>query len=402
MLPARASRSNAPRSSRRIRVEIRGQTRVLKWFPGTTAAELMEQVGDIAHLSGAVAFRLRDKATGDFVELSPRVADGTTLQLVEAESQSLQPAAAATVPAKGGVAAAQSGAPATAESAVPQSWSVVTRIDQDAPAAVELTARSHPELWASLSSQVACVGEVSKIVRCEDADLWSTFVLEKKKLVKRWRARAAKDQMSDEWRCGPGCWTSGAGTQLDRAPRSSGPLEERVLFHTANAPIPAIFEEGFDMRLAAPGNFGRGIYLSDDPRKCDAYWRGQHHDAPRDGSRVIFVAQVLLGESKIYRKGQNDRTLVREPERERAATGSSGFGYQQNRRHSTDRYDSVQGHINTADEFIIYQNSRAYPMFAIEYVPKRRAVSAVVPGAMSFRPAAIVVGDPPGFRWKRS
>ena len=98
MLPARASRSNAPRSSRRIRVEIRGQTRVLKWFQGTTAAELMEQVGDIAHLSGAVAFRLRDKATGDFVELSPRVADGTTLQLVEAESQSLQPAAAATVP----------------------------------------------------------------------------------------------------------------------------------------------------------------------------------------------------------------------------------------------------------------------------------------------------------------
>jgi hypothetical protein len=40
-------------------------------------------------------------------------------------------------------------------------------------------------------SQRTCVGEVSKIVRCEDADLWSTFVLEKKKLVKRAQDRLA-------------------------------------------------------------------------------------------------------------------------------------------------------------------------------------------------------------------
>ena len=123
--------------------------------------------------------------------------------------------------------------------------------------------------------------------------------------------------------------------------------------------------------------------MSDNPRKCDAYWRGQHDDAPQDGSRVIFVAQVLLGESKIYRKGQTDQALVREPERnasKMATYGSSrhAFGYrgsQPNQQHSTDRYDSVQGHINVADEYIVYTNSRAYPMFAVTYKPQPAASS---------------------------
>lgn len=355
-------------SSRRIRLEIRGITRVLKWYSGTTTAELLQNVRDLAHLSPAAPFRLRDRSTGAFVELTPLLACGTTLELVE------EPAASE----------------ATTEPVVPQSWTVVSS-DEDPPAAVELTAQSHPELWASLCTQIECVGKLTKVVRCEDFDLWSTFLLEKRKLLKRWRARAVKEHKPEEWRCGPGCWASGDGTQLDALPNSGG-VEERVLFHTANAPVAAIFEEGFDMRLAAPGNFGRGIYLSDNPRKCDAYWRGQHDDAPRDGSRVIFVAQVLLGESKIYRKGQTDQMLVREPERNDNGTTSHGparhaFGYrtgQPNRQHSTDRYDSVQGYINVADEYIVYSNSRAYPMFAVTYKPQSRAASSNLPGVPLF------------------
>ena len=163
-----------------------------------------------------------------------------------------------------------------------------------------------------------------------------------------------------------------------------GPMQERRLFHTTGASVSAIFEEGFDTRLSAAGNFGRGIYFSDSPKKCDRYWRGGA------GDRVMFVAQVVLGDAKVYPRGQNDRRLTREPERRAADStahddqrrasqspapatprfgGASGGGAAAGQVHSTDRFDSVQGHINTADEFVIYQNARAYPMFAVTYTP---------------------------------
>ena len=203
------------------------------------------------------------------------------------------------------------------------------------------TVHSHAEVWSSVTASFACVGEVQKIVRCESSDLWSTFVLEKKKLVKQFRARAAREEVSDGWRCSPGCWASGSV----ESNVVSGAAEERILFHTANASVDAIFQEGFDLRLASAGNFGRGIYFSDDPKKCDQYWKGRHSGAPEDGTRVMFVAQVLLGESKVYRKGKKDPLLVREPER-------NATMYRNTHQHSTDRYDSVQGYIYTADEFV--------------------------------------------------
>merc|ERR1712025_1154073 len=114
--------------------------------------------------------------------------------------------------------------------------------------------------------------------------------------------------------------------------------------------VGAIFEEGFDTRMSSPGNFGRGIYFSDDPKKCDWYCKGGV------GARVMFVAQVILGDAKVYPRGQNDQRLTREPERNPHYTS---------RDQRSDRYDSVQGHITVADEFVIYQNARAFPMFAV-------------------------------------
>eukprot|EP01043_Picozoa_sp_COSAG02_P002622 COSAG02_NODE_61_length_43452_cov_741.297804_20_plen_358_part_00 len=325
-----AAAASAPMKSRRIRLVIGGQTRVLRWFKGATTSELLQNVRDLAHLNATTTFRLRDTSTHEIVELTPSIASGATLELVEQ-----------VLPAAGAL-----GASANVVPLVPQIWSMV-RSDEDPPAAVELNAQAHEEVWSSLSASLSSVGEVVKIVRCESSDLWSTFVLEKKKLLKRFRARAAKEQRSDEWRCGPGCWPSVA-VQSDTVP---GPAEERLLYHTAKTSVDAIFQEGFDLRLASAGNFGKGIYFSDDPKKCDQYWRGRHSDAPSDGTRVMFVAQVLLGETKVYDRGQTDRTLVREPERN-GNNGSQGNQYRRAHQHSTDRFDSVQGFIGTADEYV--------------------------------------------------
>ena len=35
-----------------------------------------------------------------------------------------------------------------------------------------------------------------------------------------------------------------------------------------------------------------------------------------------------------------------------------------------DRYDSVRGHMHIGDEFVVYQNARAFPMFAVYYTTK--------------------------------
>ena len=373
----------------RIRVVIRGQTRIMKWHSGTSTMELDQTVRDLAQLSGAAAFTLVDAKTKAAVFLSPTTADGTTLEMVVTAPAAAEPVASSSDEAEeeGGeedavVATAPAAAAAVSQPAavvgvlgsLPSHWSAVRGVDDDA-AAVEVTEASDPEVWSSLSSHIASVGTVTRITRCEDADQWQTFVLEKKRVVKRFKARANKEGRPAEWRFGGGCWASGAGKET-----TAGGDEERVLFHTANASVAAIFEEGFDMRLAAPGNFGKGVYFSDDPNKCDAYWRGRHAGAPTDGTRVIFVAQVILGEAKVYRRGQNDKHLLREPERNAAVATAMAHGGRL-QQHSTDRYDSVEGYINTAAEMIIYQNARAYPQYAVHYIPKPRAAAAAGAGA---------------------
>ena len=230
---------------------------------------------------------------------------------------------------------------------VPTEWTEV-QCEDDLPATVEIPADT--ETFDRLKRELSIVGNVTSVLRCEDYDLWESFVREKKKIVK-------KLQRSDRftcWHVGQHCYHSGAGM----LGLTNDCLHERLLFHTANATVAAIFEEGFDTRLASPGNFGRGIYFSDDPKKCDRYWKGGA------GTRVMFVAQVILGDAKVYPRGQNDQQLTREPERDPHRPG---------RDRRSDRYDSVQGHISVADEFVIYQNARAFPMFAVHYEPLARA-----------------------------
>ena len=250
---------------------------------------------------------------------------------------------------------------AVSESIVPEPWSKV-RGEDDSPMAVPLDATNpaHKELWDSIASYMQEVGDVICIARNEHYDLWESFVQEKRKLLRK-LSRSARWGDQRTWNIGSGCYSCESGSSSTMAiPQNwsdddANVLHERALFHTTGATTETIFQEGFDSRLSKQGCFGRGIYFSDDPKKCDNYWRG-----PRGQSdaRVMFIAQVLLGEAKVFPPGQNDCSLTREPER-------AG---------PTDRYDSVRGFMSVGAEFVVYQNARAFPMFAVYYSPKKEDV----------------------------
>ncbi|XP_033113080.1 uncharacterized protein LOC117113747 [Anneissia japonica] len=118
------------------------------------------------------------------------------------------------------------------------------------------------------------------------------------------------------------------------------------LFHGTCAKKEVLTEEGLDQRLARPGHFGRGIYFSDNPRKCMEYIMRKKKEGQ---SGYIIMCRVLLGHVKIYDDGKQDKTLLREPEIEQ----------------SKQRYDSVKGRVSAYAEYVTYTNSRALPEYFI-------------------------------------
>lgn len=200
---------------------------------------------------------------------------------------------------------------------MPEPWVKVRGVD-DSPTAVPLEATNpaHRELWDSIVCTMETVGEVICIARNEHYDLWESFVQEKMKMMRR---HSRSGRWRGTWNVGSGCYPCGSGSSGAIPERYCNSndfevLHERALFHTTGATTETIFRDGFDSRLSNAGSFGRGIYFSDDPKKCDHYWRGHSKD-----TRVMFIAQVLLGEAKAYPRGQSDQHLTREPERDGGA-----------------------------------------------------------------------------------
>jgi hypothetical protein len=126
-------------------------------------------------------------------------------------------------------------------------------------------------------------------------------------------------------------------------------LNERLLYHTSRAKPELICAEGLDQRLGAVGSFGRGIYFSDNPRKCDMYW---HCHSQSSSTRKMFACRVLLGDIKVYAAGKVDHSLVREPSK----PGRRGH----------QAYDSVLGNKGF-NEFVVYNTYRVMPEYVIEY-----------------------------------
>ncbi|XP_066301273.1 uncharacterized protein [Branchiostoma lanceolatum] len=130
-------------------------------------------------------------------------------------------------------------------------------------------------------------------------------------------------------------------------------VNEQYLFHgTQSSAVNQICEEGLDQRLSRIGNFGRGIYFSDDPRKCVDY---SASNSAQDSNPCILKCRVLLGDVKVYPHGQTDKDLRREPLRENREEGMPKS------------YDSVQGCVKEYNEFVIYRNYITLPEYVIYY-----------------------------------
>jgi hypothetical protein len=322
-----------------------------------------------------------------------------------------------------------------AEPRYPGAWQRV-RHEDDPPQVVELSQLgAGAEEWGWLAQELAPLGTLTRLRRCESALMWEAFALERRRLVRtRTRTRTAPSS----WRVGARCWgaeqgrgdASGGRGAATQALALAQDTHERLLFHTSSASVDQIFSEGFDQRLANDrGNFGKGIYFSDDPRKCNSYWRGG------GGERYMFVCQVLLGDPKTYATGCTDPSLVREPERSSSGGfggggfggGGGGFGggalmagggglpaaasffgragaasffggagrgvaatgRRGAARHTTDRFDSVMGKADGRyNEFIIYNNARAFPCFAIYYRPHAHTAERPVSVGRALAPPA--------------
>ncbi|KAL8563971.1 hypothetical protein ACOMHN_025302 [Nucella lapillus] len=144
-------------------------------------------------------------------------------------------------------------------------------------------------------------------------------------------------------------------------------LNERYLYHGTQANKHCLSEEGLDHRLSFQGCFGRGIYFSDNPRKCMQYATSTSNSLHSRGtSPMMLVCRVLLGESKVYDHGIKNSNLKREPEKPRA---KGGWKY----------YDSVQGIPVDYPEFVVYDNRRSM----IEYIVTFEEVAYRAPPAVS-------------------
>ncbi|XP_064390248.1 uncharacterized protein LOC135338142 isoform X2 [Halichondria panicea] len=73
--------------------------------------------------------------------------------------------------------------------------------------------------------------------------------------------------------------------------RQRDDVNMQLLYHTSRAQPSVICEEGLDNRLSRDGNFGKGIYFSDNPAKCDGYSGG-------DVYKKMFLCRVLMGHIK--------------------------------------------------------------------------------------------------------
>ena len=143
--------------------------------------------------------------------------------------------------------------------------------------------------------------------------------------------------------------------------KNRGDVNEKELFHgTRGTPPEKIFksEHGFDFRFASKGLWGEGTYLAASAQYSDnyAYSVGD--------TKQMILAKVLTGET--YRC-QPDGSLKKPPVKSQlrgihsSSSGVSGEVFED------ERYDSVSGHTNGSDIYVIYDHDKAYPAYLITY-----------------------------------
>ena len=145
----------------------------------------------------------------------------------------------------------------------------------------------------------------------------------------------------------PPCWNAFKQKiiqQTDRNPDSC--LHIRSLFHGCSNTNPDLIindPEGFNMRYAQAGLWGRGLYFATNCSYSHSY-----RYKTRDELSCVFAATVFIGYSKELRQ---DRSITYPPLRP----------------NSTDRYHTVQGRLGGEVIHIVYENCMAYPSHLITY-----------------------------------
>lgn len=106
--------------------------------------------------------------------------------------------------------------------------------------------------------------------------------------------------------------------------------------------IDSILNFGLDKGKSKQGFFGKGIYLTDNAMKANDYSESK---GDPESVRILLLCSVALGKSKSYEIGRFERELDCAPE----------------------NYDSVQGLIRHAREYVVYNNNQVLITHIIHY-----------------------------------
>eukprot|EP00964_Phaeocystis_antarctica_P029155 scaffold16428_cov63-Phaeocystis_antarctica.AAC.4 len=138
---------------------------------------------------------------------------------------------------------------------------------------------------------------------------------------------------------------------------TGGVANMQRLFHLSGAGFGHLCEKGLEISVARAGLFGRGLYFSAQPGKCDNYWRkatkrgdggavvAAHTGKDPKTTRAMYCTKVLLGRTFQHAKGRYDKRLTTPPR---------GF-------------DSVAGNCNGEPESVVYDAARTELEYLIHY-----------------------------------
>ena len=139
--------------------------------------------------------------------------------------------------------------------------------------------------------------------------------------------------------------------------QNNGVINERELFHgTSTTPPEKIFKsrQGFDFRFCCSGMRGTGTYFAVNA----SYSNTNYAHCSADGKQLI-LAKVLTG---VMYKSRPDSSLKKPPVKSSNASSSTCSNT-----FIDERYDSVSGHRNGSDIYVIYDHEKAYPDYLITY-----------------------------------
>ncbi|KAK9525725.1 hypothetical protein VZT92_016408 [Zoarces viviparus] len=164
---------------------------------------------------------------------------------------------------------------------------------------------------------------IVSISRIQNMDLWDMYCLKKKQLK---RIKGVKE------------------------------IQEKYLFHgTEIRNVDSICTYNFDLGLCVRGSYGKGIYFAKHAAYADNYsqsstdqlplYGGETRGLPGESTKVIFLAQVMVGKSTVGRMG------FQKPD-----PGSS-----------KNSHDSCVDDIAHPKMFVIFDPNQIYPEYLIQY-----------------------------------